>query len=58
MDRDTLDAHAHWGHPLSSTDERKLAQLRRHPTLADVTALIDHMLLKGIKLEQEAVSLG
>jgi hypothetical protein len=58
MDRDTLDAHAHWGQPLSSTDERKLAQLRRHPALADVRALIDHMLLKGIKLEQEAVSLG
>jgi hypothetical protein len=58
MDRDTLDAHAHWGQPLSSTDERKLAQLRRHPALADVGALIDHMLLKGIKLEQEAVSPG
>ena len=58
MDRDTLDAHAHWGHPLSSTDERKLAHLRQHPVLADVRALIDHMLLKGIKLEQEAVSLS
>jgi hypothetical protein len=58
MDRDTLDTHAHWAHPLSSTDERNLAHLRRHPALADVTSLIDHMLLKGVKLEQEAVSLG
>lgn len=56
MDRDTLDTHAHWAHPLSSTDERNLAHLRRHPALADVTSLIDHMLLKGVKLEQEAVS--
>jgi hypothetical protein len=56
MDRDTLDTHAHWAHPLSSTDERNLARLRRHPALADVTSLIDHMLLKGVKLEQEAVS--
>ena len=57
MDRRTLDAHAHWAHPLSSVDERNLARLRRHPALADLVALIDHMLLKGIKLEQEAVAL-
>jgi hypothetical protein len=58
MDRDTLDAYAHWAHPLSCADERNLAHLRRRPALADVAPLIDHMLLKGIKLEQEAVSLG
>ncbi len=57
MDRRTLDAHAHWAHPLSSVDERNLARLRLHPALADLVALIDHMLLKGIKLEQEAVAL-
>jgi hypothetical protein len=58
MDRDTLDAHAQWAHPLSSVDERNLARLRRHPALGDMVPLIDHMLLRGIKLEQEAVSLG
>jgi hypothetical protein len=58
MDRDTLDAHAHWAHPLSPVDERYLVHLRRHPALADVTSLIDYMLLKGIKLEQEAVTLS
>lgn len=58
MDRGTLDAHVHWAHPLSSADERNLARLRRHPALADVTPLIDHMLLRGIKLEQEAVAPG
>jgi hypothetical protein len=58
MDRETLDAHAQWAHPLSSIDERNLARLRRHPALPDMVPLIDHMLLRGIKLEQEAISLG
>jgi hypothetical protein len=57
MDKTTLDAHAHWGQPLSAADERNLARLKRHPLLADVTPLVDHMLSHGIKLEQEAVSL-
>ena len=57
IDWDTLDAHTHWAHPLSSADERNLARLRHHPALADVAPLIDHMLLRGIKLEQEAIGL-
>lgn len=55
MDRATLDAHARWAHPLSSTDERNLTRLKHHPALEDVTALIDYMLARGLKLEQEAV---
>ena len=58
MDVDTLEAHAHWAHPLSSADERNLARLRNHPALPDLTPLIDHMLRRGIKLEQEAVGFG
>jgi hypothetical protein len=57
MDQNTLDTHTHWAHPLSSADERNLTRLRQHPALADVAPLIDHMLLQGIKLEQEAVAL-
>jgi hypothetical protein len=57
MDRDTLETHAAWAQPLSSADERNLARLRHHPALADVTPLIEHMLRRGIKLEQEAVAL-
>ncbi len=57
MDRTTLEAHAHWAHPLSTTDKRNLARLRGHPTLTDMTSLIDYMLLREIKLEQEAVTL-
>jgi hypothetical protein len=58
MDRATLDAHARWAHPLSAGDERNLRRLRHHPALADMVPLIDHMLLRGLKLEQEAVSCG
>jgi hypothetical protein len=56
MDPATLDAHARWAQPLSAGDERNLARLRRHPALADTAGLIDHMLLRGLKLEQEAIS--
>jgi hypothetical protein len=58
MDVETLEAHAHWAHPLSSNDERNLARLKGHPALEDMTPLMDHMLQRGIKLEQEAVALG
>jgi hypothetical protein len=58
MDQANLDAHARWAHPLSTRDERNLSRLRCHPALTDMTPLIDHMLLRGLKLEQEAVAFG
>jgi len=58
MDQATLEAHAHWAHPLSTADERNLTRLRRHPALTDMRSLIDYMLVRGLKLEQEAVSLS
>jgi hypothetical protein len=57
MDCETLEAHAHWAQPLSSADEHNLARLKQHPLLVDMTPVIDHMLLRGVKLEQEAVAL-
>lgn len=57
MDQATLDACARWAHPLSTADERNLARLRRQPALADMRSLIDYMLLRGLKLEQEAATL-
>ena len=57
MDKDTLEAHARWAQPLSAADERNLARLKNHPFLSDMTPLIEHMLERGIKLEQEAVVL-
>jgi hypothetical protein len=57
MDKDTLEAHAHWAQPLSAADERNLARLKNHPFLTDMVPLIEHALRRGIKLEQEAVVL-
>jgi hypothetical protein len=57
MDCATLDSHARYAHPLSPSDERHLARLHRQPVLADMIPLIDHMLFRGLKLEQEAVTL-
>jgi hypothetical protein len=54
MDVETLEAHARWAQPLTPGDERRLARLARHPYLQDVRPLIEHMLARGIKLEQEA----
>lgn len=55
MDVETLDAFARWGQPLTANDARNLARLRDHPALADMTPLIDEMLLRELKLEQEAI---
>jgi hypothetical protein len=53
MDVETLEAHARWAQPLTPGDERRLARLTRHPYLQDMRPLIEHMLARGIKLEQE-----
>lgn len=55
MDRETLEAHVRWAQPLTPGDERRLARLGRHPYLQDMRPLIDHLLARGVKLEQEAV---
>ncbi len=57
MDPVTLDAHALWAKPLTIADERRLTRLERHPNLADLRPLIQDMLARGLKLEQEAVVL-
>jgi hypothetical protein len=58
MDVETLDAHTPWARPLTQAEERRLARLARHPHLADLRPLIEHMLARGLKLEQEAVVLA
>lgn len=58
MDIATLQQHTRYGQPLTPNDERNLTRLREQADLADMTDLIDWMLLEGLKLEQEAVVLG
>jgi hypothetical protein len=56
MDIETMEEHIHWAHPLLPADERNLVRLKHRPSLADIAPLIDHMLLRKIKLEQEALT--
>jgi hypothetical protein len=56
MDAATLDAHALWARPLTRADEKNLARLARYPLLSDMWPVIEHMLARGIKLEQEAIA--
>jgi hypothetical protein len=58
MDVDTLEAHVRWARPLARGDERRLQRLARHPHLADQRPVIEHLLARGLKLEQEAVVLA
>ncbi len=57
MDVATLDAFGTWGQPLTGRDIRNLQRLRGHPALEDVVPLIDEILLREVKLEQEALDL-
>ncbi|HSJ56250.1 MAG TPA: Wadjet anti-phage system protein JetD domain-containing protein [Anaerolineae bacterium] len=55
MDVETLEAHAQWAQPLTPGDERRLARLAHHPDLQDMRPLIERLLARGTKLEQEAL---
>ena len=39
-------------------DATELTRLARHPYLADLRPFIQHLLARGLKLEQEAVTLA
>jgi len=54
MDIPAFDAHAHLSCPLTRNDERNLKNLLSRPELADVFPVIEHLLKRGLKLEQEA----
>jgi hypothetical protein len=55
MDIPTLEAYARWAQPLTSGDVRHLNRLLRRTALADMHPLIEHLLRRGLKLEQEAI---
>ena len=58
MDIETLETYAAWARPLTANDVRNLSRLLRSPALSDMHPLIEHMLRRELKLEQEAVILG
>lgn len=57
MDIETLAAYARLARPLSSADVHNLTRLKSHPALRDVRPVIEEMLARGIKLEQEAIEM-
>jgi len=56
MDISTFEAHAHLSRPLSQSDVRNLRRLCIRPELRDVRPVMEHLLERGLKLEQEAIS--
>lgn len=56
MDVETLDAFAAFARPLTQNDRHNFERLLARPYLNDMRPVIAHLLKRGIKLEQEAVS--
>jgi hypothetical protein len=55
MDIDTIEASIPRARPLTTSDKNNLKRLSLHPELRDVRPVIEHMLKRGVKLEQEGV---
>jgi hypothetical protein len=58
MDIETLETHSQWARPLTTNDVRHLNRLLRRTAIADMRLVIEHMLRRHLKLEQEAIVLG
>lgn len=57
MDIDTMDRFAQFARPLTLADRRNLERLTNHALLKDVRPVIEYLLRRGLKLEQEAVTI-
>ena len=55
MDISTFEQHAVLARPLTQADLRNLKRLALHPNLRDVQPVIEHLIRRGLKLEQEAI---
>ncbi|MCC6298754.1 MAG: DUF2399 domain-containing protein [Anaerolineales bacterium] len=55
MDIETLEANSLRAHPLTVADRPNLKRLLRRPELRDVHPVIERLLERGLKLEQEGV---
>ncbi len=55
MDIATFESHAHLSRPLAQSDIRNLKRLTINPNLKDLRPIIEHLLKRGLKLEQEAI---
>jgi hypothetical protein len=50
-----LEAYHPFARSLTQIDRRNLERMRTHPELPDMRPVIDHLLRRGLKLEQEAI---
>jgi hypothetical protein len=57
MDINTFENHAHLSRPLTPSDTRNLKRLIQNPVLKDIHPTIEHLLQRGLKLEQEAIQI-
>ncbi len=55
MDVETLEANIPRARPLTASDKTHLKRLLLRPELRDVRPIIEHLLKRGLKLEQEGV---
>jgi hypothetical protein len=55
MDIETLESNIPRARPLTASDRTNLKRLLLHPGLRDVRRIIEHMLKRDLKLEQEGV---
>jgi hypothetical protein len=55
MNIETLEANIPCARPLTSSDRTNLKRLLLRPELRDVRSVIEHLLKRGLKLEQEGV---
>ena len=55
MDIATFEKYAHLSRPLTQSDARNLKRLTLNPNLKDIHPTIEHLLKRGLKLEQEAI---
>jgi len=57
MDIATFEKHVHLSRPLTQTDRHNLKRVALTRSLKDVHPTIEHILKRGLKLEQEAIQI-
>jgi hypothetical protein len=57
MGIDTFERFAQFARPLTLTDKRNLERQANHTLLKDIRPVIDHLLRRALKLEQEAIAI-
>ena len=58
MDAATFDLYAPLSRPLTGSDAHNIRRLATRPELTDVRPVMEHLLERGLKLEQEAIHLN